>query len=61
MRTDDKVLDASALIESLEAPRGAGKTVALTNGLFDILHVGHLSYLEAASRESLTSLAEGAG
>jgi rfaE bifunctional protein nucleotidyltransferase chain/domain len=34
-----------------EARRG-GKSVALANGLFDLLHVGHLRYLEAASEEA---------
>jgi D-beta-D-heptose 7-phosphate kinase/D-beta-D-heptose 1-phosphate adenosyltransferase len=28
--------------------RVAGKTVVFTNGLFDLLHIGHLSYLERA-------------
>lgn len=28
--------------------RAAGKRVVFTNGVFDILHVGHLRYLEAA-------------
>ena len=28
--------------------RASGKTVVLTNGVFDILHVGHLRYLEDA-------------
>ena len=28
--------------------RKAGKTVGLTNGVFDILHAGHVAYLEAA-------------
>ncbi len=29
-----------------------GKTIALANGLFDIVHVGHLRYLEAAALEA---------
>ncbi len=28
--------------------RGAGKTVVFTNGVFDLLHVGHLRYLQQA-------------
>jgi len=32
--------------------RSEGKTIALANGLFDILHVGHLRYLEAAAGEA---------
>jgi rfaE bifunctional protein nucleotidyltransferase chain/domain len=31
-----------------EGLRAAGKTVVFTNGLFDVLHVGHLDYLERA-------------
>jgi rfaE bifunctional protein nucleotidyltransferase chain/domain len=31
-----------------ELLRTAGKTVVFTNGLFDLLHVGHLDYLERA-------------
>ena len=52
MSTADKVVDLATLIERLEPLRQAGKTVALANGLFDILHVGHLRYLEGASREA---------
>jgi D-glycero-beta-D-manno-heptose 1-phosphate adenylyltransferase len=32
--------------------RGAGRSVALANGCFDILHVGHVRYLEGARREA---------
>ena len=52
MSTADKVVELATLIERLEPQRRAGKTVALANGLFDILHVGHLRYLEGASREA---------
>jgi len=48
----DKVITLGALIERLEPLRQAGQTVALANGLFDILHVGHLRYLEGASLEA---------
>lgn len=37
--------DAAKLCEQA---RGAGRTVALTNGAFDLLHVGHVRYLQAA-------------
>ena len=33
---------------TVEAWRAQGLTVALANGVFDLLHVGHLRYLEAA-------------
>ncbi len=34
--------------KSVEAWRAQGLTVALANGVFDLLHVGHVRYLEAA-------------
>ena len=51
MSTADKVLGASALRERVAEARAAGRTVAMANGLFDILHVGHLRYLEGSSLE----------
>ncbi len=32
--------------------RLAGRTIVFTNGVFDLLHPGHVRYLQAASRES---------
>jgi rfaE bifunctional protein nucleotidyltransferase chain/domain len=32
--------------------RGTGKTVALANGCFDVLHVGHVRYLAGARAEA---------
>jgi rfaE bifunctional protein nucleotidyltransferase chain/domain len=39
------VPQAVALVERL---RAAGKTVVFTNGVFDLLHTGHLRYLQHA-------------
>ena len=36
----------------VESARAAGRTVALANGCFDVLHVGHLRYLEGAKAEA---------
>lgn len=32
--------------------RAAGRSIALANGCFDLMHVGHVRYLQAASREA---------
>lgn len=37
--------EAAAVVERL---RAAGKTIVFTNGVFDLLHVGHLRYLRQA-------------
>ena len=34
------------------ADRAAGRTIALANGVFDLLHVGHIRYLEGAEAEA---------
>jgi rfaE bifunctional protein nucleotidyltransferase chain/domain len=38
--------------ERVEAARGRGQKVALANGCFDVLHVGHVRYLEGARAEA---------
>jgi rfaE bifunctional protein nucleotidyltransferase chain/domain len=36
------------LVERLKTSRSRGQTVALANGAFDLLHVGHVRYLQGA-------------
>jgi rfaE bifunctional protein nucleotidyltransferase chain/domain len=36
----------------VQEARGAGRRIALANGCFDVLHVGHVRYLEGARREA---------
>ncbi len=43
-----EVIEVSRLAERLAELRRAGRTIALANGHFDLLHVGHLRYLAAA-------------
>ena len=43
-----RVLDLEAARAVAERPRAAGRRVVLANGCFDLLHVGHVRYLEAA-------------
>jgi D-beta-D-heptose 7-phosphate kinase/D-beta-D-heptose 1-phosphate adenosyltransferase len=40
--------DMPTLLARLDAARRAGRRVVLTNGCFDILHSGHITYLNAA-------------
>ena len=47
-----KVLSLEAVAERVRAERAAGRTVALANGLFDLLHVGHLRYLQGAKSQA---------
>ncbi len=47
-----EVLSRPAVTAWVEQARRAGRTVAFANGVFDLLHVGHVRYLEAAAREA---------
>jgi rfaE bifunctional protein nucleotidyltransferase chain/domain len=38
--------------EQVAEARRAGRTIALANGCFDVLHVGHVRYLEGAKAEA---------
>jgi D-glycero-beta-D-manno-heptose 1-phosphate adenylyltransferase len=48
MSTAHKVQPLGQVMEQRERWRAEGKTVALANGVFDLLHVGHVRYLEGA-------------
>jgi rfaE bifunctional protein nucleotidyltransferase chain/domain len=50
--TGPKVLARDALVEAVARERAAGRTIAFANGCFDLLHVGHVRYLEGAAREA---------
>jgi rfaE bifunctional protein nucleotidyltransferase chain/domain len=45
-------LDRPAIVARVAQLRAQGRTVALANGCFDLLHVGHVRYLEAAAAEA---------
>ena len=51
MSTEKIVTDLEELRRRLEAERRAGRTVVFANGCFDVLHVGHVRYLEGAKAE----------
>src|SRR4051812_224117 len=46
------VLSLPDLIEAVARDRAAGRTIAVANGCFDILHVGHARYLQGAAAEA---------
>jgi rfaE bifunctional protein nucleotidyltransferase chain/domain len=46
-----KILSRDRLIEAAQRERAAGRSLVFANGAFDVLHVGHVRYLEAARRE----------
>jgi D-glycero-beta-D-manno-heptose 1-phosphate adenylyltransferase len=43
-----KIVDRRALPDLVRRWRAAGEKVVLTNGCFDVLHVGHVRYLQGA-------------
>jgi rfaE bifunctional protein nucleotidyltransferase chain/domain len=47
-----EVLSRAALVDRVQDDRAQGLTLAFANGCFDLLHVGHIRYLEAAAREA---------
>lgn len=48
MPSSDKILPAAGLPAWREALRRSGRRLVVTNGCFDLLHAGHVDYLEAA-------------
>ena len=48
----EKVVTRERLTELVRADRRAGRTIALANGCFDLLHAGHIRYLQAAAAEA---------
>ena len=47
-----EVLTREALVNRVRSNRARGLTHAFANGCFDLLHVGHVRYLDAAGREA---------
>ena len=49
--TRKKILSRESLVEILNTRRRIGDRIVLANGCFDLLHAGHVRYLEGARRE----------
>ncbi len=47
----DKICDPATLQEKISCYKNTGRKMVFTNGCFDILHEGHVTYLEAARKE----------
>jgi len=47
-----EVLEREQLAMRVASERRAGRSVAFANGCFDLLHVGHVRYLEASAEEA---------
>jgi rfaE bifunctional protein nucleotidyltransferase chain/domain len=46
------ILDERDLTDAVAREREAGRSIAFANGCFDVLHVGHVRYLQGAAREA---------
>jgi rfaE bifunctional protein nucleotidyltransferase chain/domain len=46
------IVQERELLEAVNNARAAGDTIAFANGCFDLVHVGHVRYLEGAAQEA---------
>ncbi len=46
-----KVIDKKNISEIISAEKSQNKTIVSTNGCFDILHVGHVRYLQESKKQ----------
>jgi D-glycero-beta-D-manno-heptose 1-phosphate adenylyltransferase len=51
MDTRDKILSRSGLHDVIAEHRRVSRRIVLANGIFDLLHVGHVRYLQGAKAE----------
>ena len=47
----NKILEREVLRKTVQSLKKAGKKIAFTNGCFELIHVGHVQYLQAARAE----------
>jgi rfaE bifunctional protein nucleotidyltransferase chain/domain len=46
------IVSEAELVAAVQSDRAAGCTIAFANGCFDLLHVGHIRYLQAAAAQA---------
>ena len=46
---DDKIVNEAECLQELEELKQQGRKIVVTNGCFDLLHVGHVRYLQQAA------------
>ena len=51
MNCAQKILGVDALVRWRRTLRDSGQKLVVTNGCFDLLHAGHVTYLEAARNQ----------
>ena len=50
LEASEKILDRRTLKEKVDLLRQEGKKLVFTNGCFDLLHIGHVRYLQMARK-----------
>jgi D-glycero-beta-D-manno-heptose 1-phosphate adenylyltransferase len=51
MDTREKILSREGIHDVLDEHRRSGRKIVFANGVFDLLHVGHVRYLQSARAE----------
>src|SRR5438046_2738701 len=46
------IINEQTLLQLIERHRANKRSIAFANGVFDVLHVGHIRYLQAAAKEA---------
>lgn len=46
------ILDEEELLHAVQISRSRGESIAMTNGCFDLLHPGHIAYLQEAANKA---------
>ena len=47
-----RIVSREELLDCVHGDRAAGRSIAFANGCFDVLHVGHIRYLEGARAQA---------